>query len=64
MGGAIGNFIDRLHLAYVIDFIDWYVGRTHWPTFNFADAAITSGVGLLIVDMFAQPEKTRVSNHD
>ncbi len=64
MGGAIGNFIDRLHLAYVIDFVDWYVGRTHWPTFNFADAAITSGVGLLIVDMFAQPEKTRVSNHD
>jgi signal peptidase II len=49
-GGAIGNFIDRLHLSYVIDFIDWYVGSTHWPTFNVADAAISSGVGLLILE--------------
>lgn len=48
-GGAIGNFIDRLHLSYVIDFIDWYVGTSHWPTFNVADAAITTGVGLLVV---------------
>ncbi len=49
-GGAIGNFIDRLHLSYVIDFIDWYIGKSHWPTFNFADAAITVGVALLIID--------------
>lgn len=49
-GGAIGNFIDRLHQSYVIDFIDWYVGRYHWPTFNVADAAITVGVGLLLSD--------------
>lgn len=49
-GGALGNFIDRLHLSYVIDFIDWYVGTKHWPTFNFADAAITSGVALLVIE--------------
>lgn len=49
-GGAIGNFIDRLHLSYVIDFIDWYVGSSHWPTFNFADAAISTGVALLILE--------------
>lgn len=49
-GGAIGNFIDRLHLSYVIDFVDWYVGRNHWPTFNFADAAITGGVGLIMIE--------------
>lgn len=48
-GGAIGNFIDRLHLSYVIDFIDWYVGTSHWPTFNFADSAITTGVVLLLI---------------
>jgi signal peptidase II len=48
-GGAIGNFVDRLHLNYVIDFIDWYIGTNHWPTFNFADAAITSGVALLVI---------------
>lgn len=49
-GGAIGNLIDRLHLSYVIDFIDWYVGTYHWPTFNFADAAISCGVGLLVIE--------------
>jgi signal peptidase II len=49
MGGAIGNFVDRLHLNYVIDFIDWYLGTNHWPTFNFADAAITTGVVLLVI---------------
>ena len=58
-GGAIGNFIDRLHLSYVIDFVDWYVGRHHWPTFNVADAAITVGVGLLIVDMFVSKEPAK-----
>lgn len=53
LGGALGNFIDRIHLRYVIDFIDWYhesIGR--WPTFNIADAAIVIGVGLIILDMF------------
>lgn len=52
LGGAIGNFIDRLHLSYVIDFVDWYAGRHHWPTFNIADVAITSGVGLMLLDAF------------
>jgi signal peptidase II len=48
-GGAIGNFVDRLHLNYVIDFIDWHIGNSHWPTFNFADSAITTGVALLMI---------------
>jgi len=34
----------------VIDFIDWYIGTAHWPTFNVADAAITSGVALLMLE--------------
>lgn len=46
-GGALGNMVDRLRLGYVIDFIDWYAGSRHWPTFNVADAAISVGVGLL-----------------
>jgi signal peptidase II len=53
LGGALGNLIDRIHLRYVIDFIDWYhesIGR--WPTFNIADAAIVVGVGLILLDMF------------
>jgi signal peptidase II len=58
-GGAIGNFIDRLHLSYVIDFIDWYVGKSHWPTFNFADAAISTGVGLLILEWLRDWQRAR-----
>jgi signal peptidase II len=56
-GGAIGNFVDRLHLSYVIDFIDWYVRPIgHWPTFNVADCGITVGVGLLVLDMILTKE--------
>ena len=53
-GGAIGNLIDRIYLGYVIDFIDWYVGTSHWPTFNIADSAISIGVGLIGVNMLQE----------
>ena len=49
LAGAVGNFIDRLARRYVIDFIDWYVGPHHWPTFNVADSLIVVGVALLIL---------------
>ena len=57
-GGAIGNFIDRIRLGYVIDFIDWhwYDTALRWPTFNVADAAISVGVVLLILDMILHPK--------
>jgi signal peptidase II len=48
--GMIGNFIDRVFVTYVVDFIDWHVGVHHWPTFNIADVAISTGMGLLILD--------------
>lgn len=48
-GGALGNLIDRVHLGFVVDFLDVYVGSYHWPTFNVADSAITLGVILFIV---------------
>ena len=44
IGGAIGNVIDRLLHGHVVDFIQWYVGRFYWPSFNVADAAIVVGV--------------------
>ncbi len=49
LAGAVGNFLDRLARRYVIDFIDWYVGRHHWPTFNVADSLIVVGVLMLLV---------------
>jgi len=50
LGGAIGNVIDRLAYGHVIDFIDFYVGSWHWPTFNIADSGISIGVTMLILD--------------
>ena len=44
MGGAIGNLIDRVVYGEVIDFLDFYWFRYHWPAFNFADSFITLGV--------------------
>lgn len=50
LGGAIGNVIDRLAYGHVIDFLDFFVGQWHWPTFNIADSAITIGVAVLLID--------------
>lgn len=53
IGGAVGNFIDRLARGYVIDFIDWHwknQPHLHWPTFNVADIAISVGVGMLLFE--------------
>ncbi|MFH1529325.1 MAG: signal peptidase II [Pseudomonadota bacterium] len=51
LGGAMGNFWERLIQGYVVDFIDMYVGDSHWPTYNVADIAISVGVGLLLLQM-------------
>ncbi len=51
MGGALGNFVDRLGRDVVVDFIDMYVGDAHWPTYNVADIGISVGVGLLMIQM-------------
>ncbi len=50
LGGALGNLIDRLYLGYVIDFVDVYYDKWHWPAFNVADSAIFIGVVMLIID--------------
>ena len=50
MGGAIGNVIDRLRYGAVADFIDFYYHNYHWYAFNISDAAIVSGVALLLID--------------
>jgi len=57
LSGALGNFIDRVRLHYVIDFIDWHWKDVyHWPTFNIADSAITVGVVLLFLEMLFGPK--------
>ena len=49
IGGALGNVYDRLFLGYVVDFIDVYAGKHHWPVFNLADSAISIGAIILAV---------------
>ena len=48
IGGALGNLLDRLRFQAVIDFLDIYWGKYHWPAFNVADSAITLGVLFLV----------------
>lgn len=49
LSGATSNFFDRIYYGAVVDFIDFYVGNWHWPTFNIADACIVIGVGGIII---------------
>ncbi len=50
IGGALGNLVDRLRFGAVVDFLDVHAAGYHWPAFNVADAAITVGVGVLLID--------------
>jgi len=48
VGGALGNFYDRIYYKAVPDFIDFHVGEIHWFIFNIADIFITIGVIFMI----------------
>jgi signal peptidase II len=48
LSGIFGNITDRILHGHVIDFLDFYLGRHHWPAFNVADSAIVIAVGLFL----------------
>lgn len=50
LGGAVGNLIDRVMLGYVTDFFQVWFGSWPFPSFNVADAGISVGAALLIID--------------
>lgn len=54
LAGTFGNLIDRIRSGEVIDFVDIYFRSYHWPAFNVADSAITTGAVLLIVSLTFQ----------
>ena len=65
LGGAIGNLWDRILLGYVVDFIDLYYRHYHWPAFNVADAAITLGALLLILESLSASKEHKMDmDHD
>jgi signal peptidase II len=59
IAGALGNLIDRVRLGKVVDFVDWYVGRYHWPAFNVADACIVVGAIALVLFSFGTPDAAK-----
>jgi signal peptidase II len=66
LAGAFGNFIDRLALKYVIDFLHFHWKVFGWeysfPVFNWADVAINLGIALMIIDMIVQEIQLRKSS--
>lgn len=59
LGGAIGNFIDRVATGKVVDFLD--VAIINFPIFNVADMAITFGVGLMLLDLFLESKRAKAN---
>ncbi|MCC7463437.1 MAG: lipoprotein signal peptidase [Gammaproteobacteria bacterium] len=55
VGGAVGNLIDRLRFGYVVDFLDFHWAGWHFWSFNVADAGITCGAALLLLDSLRAP---------
>jgi len=49
LAGALGNLTDRVLRGQVVDFLDFYISRHHWPFFNVADSCISVGACLLII---------------
>jgi signal peptidase II len=60
LGGAIGNFIDRVFRQEVVDFIHVIIVNYHFPIFNVADSSLCIGVGLLFIQMLTE-KKTKES---
>jgi signal peptidase II len=66
LGGAMGNFLDRVTRGTVTDFIEVFHGSWTFPAFNIADSAITIGGALLVIEMIwphpSSPKRTTSSN--
>ena len=58
LSGIFGNITDRIIHGHVIDFLDFYLGRHHWPAFNVADSAIVIAVGLFLWASFRTDSPT------
>lgn len=60
LGGALGNFIDRLLMGEVVDFLQFNFGSYTFPIFNIADSCIVIGVGLIILDTLLEGRREKI----
>ena len=61
--GVAGNVTDRILHGYVVDFLDFYVGNSHWPSFNVADSCICVAASLIFISAFTK-ESTNTQTKD
>ena len=60
IAGALGNLVDRVRLGYVVDFVRVHLeDKWAYPTFNVADAWITIGVALILIEGFVEGRKEK-----
>jgi len=64
IGGALGNIVDRALFGAVADFLDFYWGTWHFPTFNIADTCISVGAGLWLLDAIISRDHDSDQNPD
>jgi signal peptidase II len=65
LGGAAGNLLDRFRLGAVIDFLDFHLpGGPSWPAFNVADAALSTGIVILLFLTLRRPPKEQPNAPD
>jgi signal peptidase II len=63
LGGAIGNFIDRVVRKEVVDFIHAFIFGYNFPVFNIADSALCTGVILLMIQMLRDERETKEKSY-
>ncbi|WP_462409944.1 signal peptidase II [Neobacillus sp. Marseille-QA0830] len=63
LGGAIGNFIDRVFRKEVVDFIHSFIFGYNFPVFNIADSSLVIGVGLLIIQMLLEEKSSKEKSY-
>lgn len=61
LGGALGNFLDRLLMGEVVDFLQFNFGSYTFPIFNVADSCIVIGVGLIILDTILEGRREQLN---
>ncbi|PLR97355.1 signal peptidase II [Bacillus sp. T33-2] len=63
LGGAIGNFIDRVFRKEVVDFINTYIFGYDFPIFNIADSALVVGVALMMLQMLREEREAKKKSY-